>query len=321
MRDYYTSSKVCAVVVAYNRKDLLRVCLRALENQTRKLDNILVVDNASNDGTQEMITSEFPVIEVIRLSHNTGGAGGFAAGVRIAFDDGYDMFWLMDDDAEPYPDALEILLSNEDTFHEDVVCIAGKVLDRDDNIALAHRGHFNDVDTIVVKQIQKAVPRIWYERDTNEIDAVSFVGPLIKRDAVRKIGFPMHEFFIHQDDMEYSVRLRKIGKIKLISKSSIKHYEASTQSDDKTSDYNKLWIRYYAKRNIYFIANREFKSYFKFICSLLKALKNEIRLSISVILHSDNKVKRVVLPYLAIYNGLRKNFDNTVPRRWLYGKK
>lgn len=119
---------VCAVVVTYNRKELLIECLDALENQSRPLDAIYILDNASNDKTTFLLeengyinenppeTLQIPwekssikngvLIHYVRMHRNTGGAGGFHEGVKRAYEKGYDWIWLMDDDAEPKKNAL-----------------------------------------------------------------------------------------------------------------------------------------------------------------------------------------------------------------------
>ncbi|MER3603731.1 MAG: hypothetical protein C4298_08345, partial [Thermus sp.] len=88
------SERVCAVVVTYNRKELLRECLETLRGQTRKVDHILVVDNASTDGTEEVLRAEFPEVEVLRLPENQGSSGGFHEGMKRAYEEGFDWLWL-----------------------------------------------------------------------------------------------------------------------------------------------------------------------------------------------------------------------------------
>jgi GT2 family glycosyltransferase len=100
---------VWAVVVTYNRRALLEQCLDALRAQTRPPDRILVVDNASTDGTAEWVRGQDDVVALL-LDENVGGAGGFHAGMRLAHAGGADWLWLMDDDTIPRPDALERLL-------------------------------------------------------------------------------------------------------------------------------------------------------------------------------------------------------------------
>ena len=75
---------VCAVVVTRNRVRLLEECLAAVEGQTRAPDHVLVVDNASTDGTPGFVSHQHPDAEMIRLDRNEGGAGGFHEGMRRA---------------------------------------------------------------------------------------------------------------------------------------------------------------------------------------------------------------------------------------------
>src|SRR4051812_18012026 len=98
------SERVCAVVVTFNRKKLLVECLRGLLAQTRPLDHLIVINNASTDGTADMLAAEFPELDVVHLPSNVGGAGGFHAGMKWARENGFDWTWVMDDDVAPFPE-------------------------------------------------------------------------------------------------------------------------------------------------------------------------------------------------------------------------
>src|SRR5215472_5862295 len=103
-------ARVVAVIVTYNRRDLLIEALDAVDVQTRKPDAVIVVDNASTDQTAAAVRSRFPWVRLAELSCNTGGAGGFAYGIALALADHADLIWLMDDDTVAEPAALETLL-------------------------------------------------------------------------------------------------------------------------------------------------------------------------------------------------------------------
>src|SRR5215471_20432657 len=103
--------KVAAVVVTYNRRDLLLESLAAVLAQTRAPDKVIVVDNASQDGTAAAVREKFPAVHLAELRRNSGGAGGFAGGMALALADGADLIWLMDDDTVPEPGALSALLA------------------------------------------------------------------------------------------------------------------------------------------------------------------------------------------------------------------
>ena len=83
-------SSICAIVVTHNRKEMLRECLAALADQTRQVDRILVVDNASSDGTRAMVEHDYRHVDLLHLPANEGGAGGFHEGMRRARADGAD---------------------------------------------------------------------------------------------------------------------------------------------------------------------------------------------------------------------------------------
>jgi len=107
--------RIAALVVTFNRKDVLIHTLEAVMNQTRKPDLLVIVNNGGTDGTGEFL-EEFSKthedVEILNMSENLGGAGGFSRGIHYVYDKGqYDWGWLMDDDAIPAPNALETLLS------------------------------------------------------------------------------------------------------------------------------------------------------------------------------------------------------------------
>ena len=72
---------------------------------------MVVVDNASTDGTADAVAGAHPDVQLLRLDHNTGGAGGFAAGIAAALADDAELIWLMDDDTVPEAGALDELLA------------------------------------------------------------------------------------------------------------------------------------------------------------------------------------------------------------------
>lgn len=189
---------VCAVVVTYNRAPLLRRALAALGAQTHPLDEILVVDNASTDGTAGLLADEFGEVQVLRLATNEGGAGGFHEGMRWAHERGFDWLWLMDDDTICEPAALAELLAAEPPSG-DAPILASRVIWRDGRLHPMNRPlpRMYDVDDMVLAA----------ERGLLSLRFATFVSLLVHRRAIDEHGLPLKAFFIWSDDIEWTARV------------------------------------------------------------------------------------------------------------------
>ncbi|MFL5780289.1 MAG: glycosyltransferase, partial [Thermoleophilaceae bacterium] len=122
---------VVALVVTYNRRDLLMGCLEGVFGQSRPPDRVFLVDNASTDGTPELLRErgflDRPELTYLRLAENLGSSGGFAEGVRAAREPESDWLWLMDDDSQAEPDTLERLLAAAAAADTGTVALCAKV--------------------------------------------------------------------------------------------------------------------------------------------------------------------------------------------------
>jgi rhamnopyranosyl-N-acetylglucosaminyl-diphospho-decaprenol beta-1,3/1,4-galactofuranosyltransferase len=202
-----TDRRIAAVVVTFNRLELLQRLIPRLAGTTG-LDEILVIDNASCDGTPEWLraqveTSAVPV-HTRRSAENTGGAGGFHDGLAWAVERGADLVWLMDDDGLPDPDCLDRLLEREGALD----FWGPVVVDEGDDARLVFPIRLPGGAKVVraMTDAQAAA------RDGVIADVViPFNGVLITRDLVQQIGLPRAEFFIWGDDVEYLWRARRAG--------------------------------------------------------------------------------------------------------------
>lgn len=189
------ATRVCAVVVTFNRKQLLKGVLEALSRQTRPIDEILVVDNASTDGTDELLRSDFPALRTLRLPENIGGAGGFAAGMKWAYEAGFDWFWVMDDDIESLPEALEVLLSHRQL--SDFLHLRKSGVDE----VLSWEGIW-DLHRLELRMYPREFSfengKPWIT-----VNYGNFEGALIHRRIVDRIGLPDVRYFMWSDDSMY----------------------------------------------------------------------------------------------------------------------
>ena len=103
---------VNAVIVTCNRCELLKMSIEALLASKYELNKIVVVNNASTDGTKEYLDSlNQSKLIVMHQEKNEGGAGGFFYGIKEAYENGCDFVWIMDDDTVVTESALEELIN------------------------------------------------------------------------------------------------------------------------------------------------------------------------------------------------------------------
>jgi rhamnopyranosyl-N-acetylglucosaminyl-diphospho-decaprenol beta-1,3/1,4-galactofuranosyltransferase len=200
--------RVVAVVVTWNRAVLLERIVRAVDAQTRAPDLLVVVDNASTDDTPEVcarLGDELAIdLEVLRLASNTGGAGGFHAGMARALERDADLLWLMDDDGTPPPTCLADLLPHAE--RHDFLGPAVVAEDAPDTLCFPIRVPGTARVVHDLADVTRAA------RDGLLEDVViPFNGVLVTRALVERIGLPREEFFIWGDDVEYLWRARAAG--------------------------------------------------------------------------------------------------------------
>ncbi|OGV06662.1 MAG: hypothetical protein A2499_02975 [Stygiobacter sp. RIFOXYC12_FULL_38_8] len=319
-----SQSKICAVVVTYNRIELLKLCIESLKKQTRSLDEILIINNSSTDGTEEWLEKQKDLIFITQ--ENTGGAGGFHTGIKTAYEKGFDWIWCMDDDSMPFPATLYTLLKYSKKKY---AAVCPLVIDLKNNMIADQRGYLNK-GFIKLYSLQSAINinDILYKAEI-DIDLTSFVGPLINTAAVKSIGLPKNEYFIHNDDMEYSLRLRQFGNIMLIPSAKIIH-KAEGDSEiisihfmGKTlyrKSFQQYWIKYYTLRNFFATLKlhypNEISAYLSIVLTTLKEL-------IQIILFDSYKLKRIRIVLVAMYDGITNRFDRklNIVKEIMYSKQ
>src|SRR5882672_5317188 len=110
------SASVASVAVCWNGRAILTGLLESLLKQTRRLSELIVVDNASTDGTLELLHEQYPSVKIIRLETNEGVSGGYSAGLEYALGRNYDWVWMLDQDSRPLPSTVEKLLAAAESF-------------------------------------------------------------------------------------------------------------------------------------------------------------------------------------------------------------
>ncbi|MDN5788925.1 glycosyltransferase, partial [Pseudorhodobacter sp.] len=216
------ASRLVAVVVTHNRLAKLQVTLAALlATPAMQLAMVIVVDNASKDGTAGWLkTQNDPRLDIRLLPDNRGGAGGFAAGMQAAMaDHAPDWVVVMDDDAYPQPGAFGAFHDTDLTGWD---AVAAAVYFPNGAICEMNRPSRNPFwhMPVFLRTLFRLGGRSGFHLDPAayaddapalQVDITSFVGFFVSKAAIAKMGYPNPALFVYGDDGIYSLRLSQQG--------------------------------------------------------------------------------------------------------------
>ena len=268
------------VVVTFNRSGLLRRLLTSIVDMDPKPGHLVIIDNASEDDTAEVVESFRDTIgtEIVyrRLEENTGGAGGFSAGMQTAYELGSDWIWLMDDDVEVIEDGLARMGHWGSRFKS----VQGRRYDYDGSAF-----YWQYRQSIPLGIPIPFAPADFDDSGYKEMNSGCFEGMFIHRDVVAKVGYPDPRFFIYWDDAVYgwlaSLHTTSVvvNEFVLRRTREIKQWDMGVRHLNASSDR----YRYYIMRNRgimqhYFKAHGAFRPVAFRLGSALTFAKELIRL-------------------------------------------
>jgi GT2 family glycosyltransferase len=200
---------VHAVVLTWNGAHLLPECLASLRRQEAPARlHVVVVDNASTDGTERLLRSSFPEIEHLRLSENTGYGRGNNEAMRRALEAGADYVALINNDVELGPDWLRLLLEAARS-HPEAGLFTGTLLFRDQEVV--------NSTGLVIDALGRArdrdfrVPLASLRRTDGPVAGVSGGAALLRASMLRRIGLFDPAYFAYYEDVDLSLRAARAG--------------------------------------------------------------------------------------------------------------
>jgi GT2 family glycosyltransferase len=249
------SQSVASVTVAFNAKGVLPRHIEALTRQTRPIQEIVVVDNASTDGTAAWLGERYPQVTVLRMAENLGAGGALAAGMKYAaLERRHDWLWLFDDDSVPKEDALEVLVDRAESARvtDNRIGIVAPLCVHEDTGACYtplfwRNGYVKPSPEFLKKPT-------WFA------DLVINAGSMVHREVVEKIGLPRADFFMDFFDFEYCLRAGAQGyRVLVVSDSKLLHEIGATREVRVLGYVNRWmdhapWREYYISRNMTYVA-------------------------------------------------------------------
>lgn len=258
---------VSVVIVSYNTRELLLSCLKSVADSRGMGDvEVIVVDNASGDGSRDAVRKEFPSVKLIESKSNLGFSGATNLGMDAASG---RYFLLLNSDAEVRPDGIKLLRDFMDANPE---CgAAGPRLVYDDgrtqpsidsvpNLLTEFLHLFRITKLIPGETARRAIaPAMKFTGKTvgtyfktyegglepYEVDCVSGACMIVRADAVKAIGGLDTSFFMYMEDMDWCVRFKEAGyKVFYVPEVEVVHHVGGSGTADKQTSENTLVARY-----------------------------------------------------------------------------
>lgn len=234
--------KIIAVIVTYNRLELLKKGIQALRSN-KPLTEIIIIDNGSTDGTQEWLDRQNNLYIVHQ--DNVGGSGGFYTGIKTAYEKGADWIWCMDDDVFPHDDCLEKLLPYAKDPQIGILSPRRLLEGKEFTHEFQEYNFSNPFASMHGKKLSKQ-----QIEQATEIVGADFEGPFIRREVIEQIGFPNKDLFIFCDDTDYCLRTHLAGfKLLYVPEALLDKHLFFSHDTWTTRNKKKKWKRYYQVRN------------------------------------------------------------------------
>ena len=262
------------VIVTFNRLNKLRKTLQSYANQISVPQYIIVVNNASTDGTGNFLEDWKKEEEgflkiVIHSKENLGGSGGFYLGEQAAMKQNADWIMIADDDAYPdnnYINGIQQYIDSHKNDNISIIC--GRVIENDSFVNI-HRSRWRSRWD---RNFHTPVKEKEYNKKEFYPDFVSYVGIVINKQKMQTVGLVNKSNFIWCDDTEHTYRLGRVGKVICLPALSIFH-------DVEPMNYQLNWKLYYGIRNDLVFFKKHFPFHYPFILSklLIKTLLSPLK--------------------------------------------
>ena len=210
--------RVLAHIHTMNDAAVIGQLLAALRHQTRPPDAILIVDNASTDGTLDRTLSD--AVTIVRNPENLGTSGAIRIGFAHALEQGFDWTWIFDADSVPQPEALEELLAffeDLDPSNQEQVCfLAGLPL------TAAHEIKEPPMSLEGGRMTRVPVASVM---GFTQCDCSLWSGSLFRMAAVARIGLPSADYMLDIAEIEYGYRARQLGLTSYVVHAGVIHHD------------------------------------------------------------------------------------------------
>lgn len=245
-----TNAKVFIIILNWNSADFTIACINSLAKLTYPSYEIVLVDNGSVDGSNEVVKATFPEVTFIRTVENRGFSGANNLGINYALEHNAEYIWLLNNDTIVDPNALTDLV--DITLSDTKIGMVGsKIFFYDEPELLWYAGANFDVEQ---GGITSCIG--WGQRDTGQFDHITDVGYvsgcslLVKKCVIDKIGLMPEEYYIYFEETDWNYQAQKAGFRTVVAQKSIVWHKVK-----RKKEYLTRFV-YYMTRNRFLIVHK-----------------------------------------------------------------
>lgn len=283
---------VTAIIVNWNRKNDVIALLDSVAHLDGHHPRVVVVDNASSDGSAAAITAHPLEVILIENPVNLGGTGGFNTGLRYALDNlEQDYLWLLDNDATVAPGALSALV---ETMEKDTsIAVAGsKILNAHDPDYIVETGAHIDWGTASVVPVNRNVINPGDEPKLFDVEYVAICSALFRVSALKQIGVMDERYFLLWDDMDWGASFSQAGYRVVAVNHSVIYHPPFTEKRSLAVD------NYYGIRNPLLTVSKHTSGFLRF-CAIMTLCRRACRIYFLAMLDDQNYAKKLSCQALA----------------------
>lgn len=299
--------KIASVTVSRNGGEILCRHLDLLLQQSRPLDEVIVVDNASTDGTAALLASKYPSVSVIELATNEGVSGGYSAGLEYALGRKHDWVWMLDQDSQPLTNTVEKLLAASEAFP--VVAKLGLVAPLAVDAATG-----TPLSLFLWRNGQIEVPSPFGTEGVTLVDMVISSGSLIRSDVVKKVGLPRKDLFIDFVDYEHCLRLRRNGFLIAVVNQCVMPHTIGQPHAVNFLGRRMNWTTHRPWRDYYKVRNRAFVVWHQLpgFKAKIFVIRQFITQMVGSLLYDPEKITRMQFMWRGLRDGIQGRLGITV---------
>jgi GT2 family glycosyltransferase len=288
--------KIAIIILNWNSSEHTRNCINSLSDSTFENFDIILIDNASEDGSWEKLRNEFNELIYLQAPTNSGFTGGNNLGINFALKNQYDYLMMLNNDVFVDQNFL-FHLKNYLDFHPDAGAVQPLIYYHPERDKIWNGGGF--FNRMLAKSY--SIGTFNGNLDPMEIDWISGCAFMFRASLLRETGILNEKYFAYHEDVDLSFRIRKAGhKLMLVPQSVIYHIGggSSNSSEKQKEGYQSPYVHYFNTRNQIWIIREWLKWYEKPIAILYHALYSVSLATYFIIRMRWNKLKAVVKGFI-----------------------